>query len=192
MEDVHSLYLQNTQITSPPGSAGRAQTGNGAPGNENIRVSSMAQKFEQQSQPAVPGTKGPEAGVVNVRPSHTHRQSLPILPTSTGSRAKLQEALHASTDLSSTRAWVASHRGPDSIESPGEGQSMRPNEPPHPSICACEICSLKGYDTTQALNGGEGDAWGRIDNEATMRSTRSAANRRVSMPVAMRGTAARY
>ena len=184
--------MQHRQTVSPPGSIERVQTGDVAPGTRNVRVFSIAQKYEQQSQDAVPsGRNRAEGSAIDPRPRHTHRQSLPILP-STGSHAKLQEAAPASEDLSSTRAWVASHRGRHSIESPVEGRStLFEEEAPHPSICACEVCSLKGYDTTQALDGGEGDAWGRINNETTMRSTRSAGSRRVSMPVAIRGTATR-
>lgn len=157
------------KIPSPPSGRGplpqvgtHSATSSSSSGSSGARVSSIAQKYEQNSS----GVLSPSSSRISsasynptmkqtgsegtARPQHKQRASLPVVPGTSQGR----------TDTST-----------------------------HPSFCGCEECARAGYASpkapSQTLGGRASSQPWIAGDDGTVRSTRS--DRRVSMPVGYGG-----
>ena len=164
--------------SSPPSSGGvqprrplphagpsHSATSSASSGSSGARVSSIAQRYEQNTSNSSgfmspPSSRNTSASFMSnskpsdfdtARPQHKQRASLPVVPAAIADTA-------------------------------------RPNhEHRHPSFCGCEECARLGYNTQRAGQVASTSMGGKAanrpweDDAGTMRSSRS--DRRVSMPV---------
>jgi hypothetical protein len=139
---------------------------------------SMTQKYETRPSDSIYGS--PPANQPSARPSHAHRVSLPVIPSSnyTGIGSSRSQGVTSSRPIPDNRQ----NRTVENISGTREGGKDASR---HPSICGCEECSATGY-TSPALRQQQQQ---RVFSENlllgsaqdTIKSTRS--DRRVSMPM---------
>jgi hypothetical protein len=173
---------QAQPVSSPP-SGGQARrplpaagpthsaTSSSSSGSSGARVSSIAQRYEQNSSissgfispPNSRNTSCTQGSISSnfdtARPQHKQRASLPVVPA-------VQNSFK-----------------------PAVGAADQARQEAHPSFCGCEDCARSGYNTRKAdqstgvasLGGRGSGAQPWEGDDGTMRSNRS--NRRVSMPV---------
>lgn len=144
----------------------------------------MAQKYENRpsapSYPTDPVYGSPPTNQPTVRPSHAHRVSLPVIPSSNYSSLSSSR----SPGLPNSRAPVPDERLNRSAENTTQLREDRQSRSRHPSICGCEDCSATGY-TSPALQHQQQRVFSENllsgSGQDTIKSTRS--DRRVSMPM---------